>query len=146
MYKLDTPQGNEHDILLSVWERSVRATHRFVTENDIELFKNIIKEDRLFHQVDLVCVRSDDGTILGFMGIAGDSLDMIFVDAEWRKAGVGKMLVKHAIEILNVVRVDVNEQNEDALGFYQHFGFNVFSRSATDENGKPYPLLHMQRN
>ncbi|TMD66902.1 MAG: GNAT family N-acetyltransferase [Chloroflexi bacterium] len=40
--------------------------------------------------------------------------------------------------------VDVNEQNDQALGFYLRMGFVVVGRSELDSNGKPYPLLHMR--
>ena len=39
--------------------------------------------------------------------------------------------------------VDVNEQNEQAVGFYLKMGFTVTGRSPLDAQGKPYPLLHM---
>ena len=40
--------------------------------------------------------------------------------------------------------LDVNEQNEQALGFYLHMGLEVVGRSERDDFGKPYPLLHMR--
>ena len=46
------------------------------------------------------------------------------------------MLVQHAINDLGITRVDVNEQNEQALGFYEHLGFKVTSRSDLDGQGK----------
>jgi len=41
--------------------------------------------------------------------------------------------------------VSVNEQNQDALRFYQACGFVVGTRSDTDGDGRPFPLLHMRR-
>jgi putative acetyltransferase len=38
----------------------------------------------------------------------------------------------------------VNEQNEQALGFYLHAGFSVVHRSEKDALGMPYPILHMK--
>ena len=58
--------------------------------------------------------------------------------------GVGKKLLRHAINNLQARKVDVNEQNEQALQFYKHFGFEVLSRSEVDGHGKPFPILHMQ--
>ena len=46
-------------------------------------------------------------------------------------------------QIEEVNKVDVNEQNPQALGFYQHYGFEVIDRSPLDGSGKPYPILHM---
>ena len=33
----------------------------------------------------------------------------------------------------------------EALGFYQHMGFEIYKRTAQDEQGGPYPLLYMKR-
>lgn len=40
-------------------------------------------------------------------------------------------------------RVDVNEQNVQAAGFYARLGFRVTGRDATDPSGRPYPILHL---
>jgi putative acetyltransferase len=41
--------------------------------------------------------------------------------------------------------VDVNEQNEAAVGFYIAQGFHVVSRSELDADGRPFPTLHLRR-
>ena len=56
---------------------------------------------------------------------------------------MGALLAAHAIKTQGASKVDVNEQNEQALGFYKHIGFSVTGRSPLDGQGKPYPLLHM---
>ncbi len=43
-----------------------------------------------------------------------------------------------------MTKVDVNEQNPQAVGFYEHMGFRLVSKSELDGEGKPYPILHMQ--
>jgi len=144
MYKLDNPQKNEYPALLDVWESSVRATHHFLKKNDIEIFKKIIQEKDVFNHVNLTCARDINNNILGIMGVSQDKLEMLFIDALFIGHGIGKLLLRHAITNLNIAKVDVNEQNEQALKFYEHFGFKVTSRSELDETGKPYPILHMQ--
>jgi putative acetyltransferase len=52
-------------------------------------------------------------------------------------------LLKYAIEKLGANTVDVNKQNPLAVGFYQHMGFVITSRSPLDDMGKPFPILHM---
>ncbi|MEN0678671.1 GNAT family N-acetyltransferase, partial [Plesiomonas shigelloides] len=44
---------------------------------------------------------------------------------------------------LGATKVEVNEQNPLAVGFYEHMGFKVISRSPVDDMGKPFPILHM---
>jgi putative acetyltransferase len=68
---------------------------------------------------------------------------MLFLRAESRGQGVGKVLLKYAIEKLGANTVDVNKQNPLAVGFYQHMGFVITSRSPLDDMGKPFPILHM---
>lgn len=144
MYKLDVPRKVEYSTLLEIWECSVRATHHFLDKKDIDIFKKIIQEKNVFNQVNLTCVRDINNSILGFMGVSKDSLEMLFIDARSIGKGIGKLLLLHAINDLNITKVDVNEQNEQALKFYEHFGFKVTSRSELDGTGKPYPILHMQ--
>ena len=128
--------------LLDVWENSVRATHDFITEQDIEYFKPIII-NQAFPAVTLRCVKDKDGAALGFIGVLEDKIEMLFVLNEVRGQGVGSILLNYAIQSLGAKRVDVNEQNPQAVGYYQHKGFNVVSRSPLDDMGKPFPILHM---
>jgi putative acetyltransferase len=144
MYKLDVPQKTEYSILLDIWESSVRATHHFLQKEDIEVLKKIIREKGVFNHVSLTCARDINNNILGFMGVSKDSIEMLFIDSRSIGREIGKILLLHAIKDLNITKVDVNEQNEQALRFYEHFGFKITSRSELDGTGKPYPILHMQ--
>ena len=67
-----------------------------------------------------------------------------FIDNKYRGAGIGKKLITYAIDNLQVTKVDVNEQNVQAVGFYKYMGFNIYKRSNLDGEGKEYPILHMQ--
>lgn len=42
-----------------------------------------------------------------------------------------------------ITKVDVNEQNPQAIGFYEKMGFKPIGRSEKDGSGKPYPIIHM---
>ncbi len=128
--------------MLDVWENSVRATHDFISDEDIEFFKPIIIE-QAFPTVSLRCVKSESGSILGFVGVHNSKIEMLFILNEARGHGLGTLLLKYAIEKLNANKVDVNEQNTQAVGFYEHMGFKVKSRSPQDDMGKPFPILHM---
>ena len=133
---------SDYTEMLSVWENSVRATHHFLTEDDIASFKPMIME-QAFPAVTLKCVRDEHHRILGFLGVHENKVEMLFVLNEARGRGVGKVLLNYAITELNTDKVDVNEQNPQAVGFYQHMGFKVTSRSPLDDMGKPWPILHM---
>ena len=129
------------DELLGLWECSVRKTHRFLNEDDIAGLKPCVREAIL--QVEhFVYVRSGNA-IAAFAGVNGDKLEMLFAHPRYMGCGFGKLLLQYAVDQLKVRYVDVNEQNPNALGFYEHFGFSVFARSETDDQGNPFPILHM---
>ena len=139
--KIEQAKTRDHSTLISLWEASVRATHHFLPEAEIDALKPLILE-HYFAAVDLVCARDETG-IAGFCGVHDGNIEMLFLAPEARGRGIGRLLVAHAISRQGATRVDVNEQNAQALGFYQRMGFVVTGRSPLDGQGKPYPLLHM---
>lgn len=132
----------EHQKLIEIWEASVRATHDFLSEDDLQQLKPLILE-QYFDAVNLTCVKTSAGEIVGFCGVHDGNIEMLFIAPEMRGQGIGALLAAHAITMQGATKVDVNEQNPKALGFYQRIGFAVTGRSPTDGQGKPYPLLHM---
>ena len=133
----------DYEELIQVWEDSVRATHDFLSDEDIDFLRPMILE-QYFDAVTLKCVRNDAGKISGFCGVADGTLEMLFVESKSRGQGVGSTLCRYSITHLGVEKVDVNEQNPKALGFYERIGFKVIGRSEFDGQGKPFPLLHMK--
>lgn len=134
---------SDYEEIVVVWEASVRATHNFLSEEDIQFFKPLILNEYL-SAVELYCVKDTSNKIHGFVGIAGDRIEMLFLAPESRGRRLGKLLTNFAITKLGANKVDVNEQNPAAVGFYEHMGFKVVKRSPVDGMGKPFPLLHMQ--
>lgn len=132
----------DHLRLLDIWEASVRATHDFLPEEDLQELKPLIL-DQYFDSVDLRCAKNSNGEIQGFCGVHDGNIEMLFILPGARGKGIGALLAAHAIKTQGATKVDVNEQNEQALGFYRHIGFNVTGRSPVDGQGKAYPLLHM---
>lgn len=141
---IEVPTVTDYVELVSVWEASVRATHDFLKEEDILFYKPLILNEYL-KAVDLFCIRDND-TITGFMGLSESSIEMLFIHPVFRGSGIGKSLLQFAINELKTNKVDVNEQNDQALGFYLKMGFKVVNRSELDGMGKPYPILYMELN
>ena len=129
--------------ILQVWESSVKATHLFLTEADIVSLRPFVEEGVKFIS-NLAVIRDEEGTIQAFKGVHDNKIEMLFVKDTCRGKGLGKHLVNWAINTLNIKFVDVNEQNEQGLGFYKYMGFEVFDRSELDEQGNPFPILHMK--
>lgn len=143
-YELATEQ--DYDELLRVWEASVRSSHHFLTEDDIQFYKPLIRNE-YFPAVTLYIIRDERSKhIAAFMGLSDELIEMLFVDPSQQGKGYGKLLIEYAIREKNIRKVDVNEQNKQALNFYLNRGFEIISRDAIDGQGKPYPILHMLLN
>lgn len=142
-YKIEKIKKEEYSTVVDVWEESVRATHDFLKEEDIVYFKPLILNTYL-DAVELRCIKDENGSIIGFSGVAEQNLEMLFIHPKARGRGVGKTLLEYCINELNVIKVDVNEDNPQAIGFYEKFGFTTYNRSELDSSGKAYPILHMR--
>lgn len=130
--------------LLDIWESAVRATHLFLPEAEIGRIKQFVP--RALESVPLLlAAETEDGTPVGFMGVAERKLEMLFVSNEYRGQGIGKQLLEFGMARACVDELTVNEQNALAKGFYEHMGFAVCRRTERDEQGGPYPLLYMKK-
>ena len=129
--------------LLGVWERSVRATHLFLSDGEVRSIREYVPQ-ALLGAAHLLVAEDEAGAPAAFMGVEDGTLEMLFIDPEERGKGLGRRLLRLGIESYGVRRLAVNEQNPQAAGFYEHMGFEVFARSETDEQGNPYPILYMR--
>lgn len=130
--------------LVDLWQESVTATHLFLTAGEIERIKEYVPQ--ALQGVEHLLVAYADGRPAAFMGVDNGRLEMLFARPQLRGQGIGRELVRLAIDKYNVTELTVNEQNPAAQGFYKHLGFAVYKRTECDEQGGPYPLLYMRLN
>ena len=131
------------DKLLEVWESSVRATHNFLSNEEILEIKKYVPE-ALSGISHLIIKTNEDENPIAFMGIENNKLEMLFIAPEYRGKGIGKKMLLYGIENYGVNDLAVNEDNPLAKGFYEHMGFKVYERHELDNQGKPYPVLYMR--
>ena len=128
----------------AIWEDSVRATPLFLSEAEIQEIKAYVPQALTGVSRLLVAERAP-GQPVAFMGIEGPRLEMLFLSPAERGAGLGRQLLEYGIRHYHLQELTVNEQNPQAVGFYQHMGFETYRRTDCDEQGGPYPLLYMKR-
>jgi putative acetyltransferase len=135
------------DRVIAIWRDAVDATHDFLSPEDRRAIDAEVCD--FLPAAPLWLARSEAGTILGFMLLtpteAGAHMDALFVDPAAHGQGVGRSLVEHAIARHGAITTDVNAQNPGALGFYRAMGFVETGRSALDDQGRAYPLIHLSR-
>ena len=128
--------------LLEVWEGSVRATHKFLSSEEVDQIKEYVP--RAIDGVEHLVLAEEENRIMAFMGVENRRLEMLFVAADERAKGIGKQLIQYGIRQYGMEEVTVNEQNPQAVGFYEHMGFATYKRTERDEEGNPYLLLYMR--
>lgn len=143
MIHIRLSEPTDHPALVDIWRRSVRATHDFLSDEDFHAIEVLVSERYVPDTV--FWVAADGQRPVGFVGLSGAHIDALFIAPEARGRGVGRRLVAHAEALSGPLTVDVNEQNRQAVGFYERMGFRAVGRSAVDGAGRPYPLLHLSQ-
>lgn len=129
--------------LLEVWEDSVKATHLFLSNEEIKNIKKYVPQ-AISGVSHLVIIENESHQPIAFMGIEDTKLEMLFIKNSERGKGLGKKLLNYGIENYNVNELAVNEQNPNAKGFYEYMGFKTYKRTKLDEQGNSYPILYMR--
>ena len=142
LYEIHNRNQSLLDELLDIWEQSVRATHMFLSDAEVKAIRAYVPQ-ALRSVEHLIAAEAEKP--IGFMGVQNGRLEMLFLAPEERGKGIGKRLLQYGIRNYGIVELTVNEQNPQAVGFYEHMGFELYKRTAVDEEGDPYPLLYMKR-
>lgn len=129
--------------LSEVWENSVKATHLFLSDEEIKNIKKYLPQ-ALKEVSHLIIMENENNIPVAFMGVENQKLEMLFITNNERGKGFGKKLLEYGMKNYNINELTVNEQNPEAKGFYEHIGFKVYKRSELDEQGNPYPILYMK--
>lgn len=143
MITIRTSRADDLEALVEVWASAVDATHRFLSRTDR---REIEVQVRVYLATTPVTVAADaDDRAVGFLHFEDGRINALFVHAGHHGRGIGRRLIDHASGFSPVLTLDVNEQNEQARAFYAHMGFEQIGRSPVDDEGRPYPLLHLRR-
>lgn len=144
IYEIQTRTPQLLESLLNIWEASVRKTHLFLSDKEIKHIKEYVPQ-ALSGVEHLIIVENELEKAIAFMGVENSRLEMLFLSPAERGKGIGKQLIQYGIQNYGIQEVTVNEQNPQAVGFYEHMGFETYKKTDYDEEGNPYPLLYMKR-
>ncbi|MGY3778519.1 GNAT family N-acetyltransferase [Isobaculum melis] len=133
----------DYPTLIQLWEGSVRKTHHFLSEADIMEIKAVLPS--YFDAIHVV-VAIVNNQIIGFAGEQQKKLEMLFIADNAIGKGYGGQLFAKMVQQYHICLIDVNEDNQQAKEFYLYKGFEVVSRSETDDAGRPFPILHLEKS
>ena len=130
--------------VLQIWRDAVDATHRFLSpEHRAEI--DILVRDQFLPNAEIWLAVDGRDIAQGWLVMDGDMIDALFVDPSVHGRGIGSRLVDHAATLAPRLRVEANEQADNAVAFYLARGFKIVGRSETDHDGRPYPLVRLAR-
>ena len=136
LYEVQIRTSHLMDDLLKVWEASVRATHLFLSDAEVKQIKTYVPQ-ALAGVEHLIVAENESGQPIAFMGTEENRLEMLLLAPSERGKGLGKQLIQYGVQNYGIQEVTVNEQNPQAVGFYQHLGFETYKRTECDEEGNP---------
>ncbi|WP_149912877.1 GNAT family N-acetyltransferase [Sphingobacterium cavernae] len=141
-FKIEKYTDKDREQILNIWEKSVLATHDFLNQTDFEEIKQLVQTFN-FNDFEVYCLKQNN-QVSGFIGLAEKKIEMLFFSPEYIGKGLGRKLTDFAITELKADKVDVNEQNTNAVKFYKKIGFKTYERTEKDDQGREYPLLRMK--
>lgn len=144
MIEIIASQPGHGDRVIEIWRSAVDATHDFLSPEDRQTLDHEVSE--FLPQAPLWLARVEGDLIAGFMMVTGRHMDALFIDPDLHGRGVGRSLVEHAITLHGDLTTDVNAQNPGAIAFYKALGFVETGRSDLDDQGRAYPIIHLERN
>lgn len=140
---LRTSRKNDQARLFKIWHEAVKATHHFLPAKSFAEIA-VLVQDKYLPSREFLVYADEDDIPLAFMGTNDGEIESLFVDPRHFGKGIGRTFIDYMKSLHDIVTLEVNEQNPQAVGFYKVCGFEVVRRDATDDHGRPFPILHMR--
>ena len=134
------------EALAALWLAASREVHGFLGDAELRRQQVLVAEQYLPGAETWVAEGegAEDGH-LGFIGLLDDFIGGLFVAPEAQGRGVGRALVEHALARKGRLALEVYEANPAARAFYARLGFVETGRRPTDDLGKPFALIRLER-
>lgn len=119
--------------IIKIWLNGNIETHHFVAKQYWKAHVPMVRKQLLQAEV---YVYETDGVIQGFVGMQENYIAGIFVKKQWRCMGIGKQLLNYIKQIYTILSLNVYQQNERAIKFYQQEGFSIISEDVEENTGQ----------
>ncbi|WP_440658431.1 GNAT family N-acetyltransferase [Ensifer adhaerens] len=127
--------------LSAIWFEASITAHAFVGEARLREQRLLIETVYLPNAETWVAIRG--GEPAGFVSLLDDFIGGLFVSPRHQGAGIGRLLVSHALQLKGQLRLEVYTANSQAYAFYENLGFEEQSRRSEDDEGLPFENAQM---
>ena len=126
-----------------IWLDTNIKTHYFISaqswKSNFELVKELLLQATVY-------VYEDKQEIQGFIGLSNEYIEGIFVSAEMKSQGIGKILLNYVKGKRNKLILNVYQKNTRAISFYQREGFEIQYSGLDEATGeKDYVMAWQQK-
>jgi GNAT superfamily N-acetyltransferase len=128
---------------LAIWRAASEAGHPFLTREELDADEAIVRD--LYFPQARITVACDGADPVGFVALIGSFIGGLFVSPDQHRRGIGRILVQAVAETHGPLAVEVYAENASAHQFYRALGFGETGRRASDDRGRPYPLVRMEQ-
>lgn len=122
--------------LSALWFEASLIAHAFIGEACLREQRVLVETVYLPGAETWVAVRG--GEPAGFISLMEDFIGGLFVSPHHQGAGIGRRLVRYAVQLKGPLRLEVYTANTQAFAFYKALGFEELSRRAQDDQGLPF--------
>jgi putative acetyltransferase len=127
------------DAVLDIWYRASVIAHSFLSETFFDTERRQIAEEWL--PASETSVFELDGRVLGFVSVAGNEVEGLFVEPAYQGQGVGRSLMDGVTAGRSYVELEVFEANAIGRGFYAAYGFRDVGNGTEPTTGLPVVRL-----
>lgn len=132
------------DAVMDLWLRANLEAHAFVPQSRWREAEPQVRQAIARAEV---YVWEEEGGLQGFLGLSGDYVAGLFVRAEARSRGVGRLLLERAKAGRESLSLDVYQKNEGAVRFYLREGFSVRETRREESTGETeYRMVWRRRD
>ena len=118
--------------VMQIWKNENIKAHKFILKEYWEGNYNFVKETLPNTEIYVYIIKEK---IVGFVGLANNYIEGIFVDINNQCNGIGTYLLNKVKESRNNLTLNVYKKNINAISFYKKNGFVITSKN-TDNNTK----------
>ena len=132
-------QPSDLDQILTIWLAASIQAHRFIGADYWESKVSDMRD--IYLPASETCVYEDQGRVVGFYSLFGNSLAAIFVAPELQGQGIGSALLEDAKSRRETLQLTVYRENASSVRFYQQHGFCSLGEQVDEHTGHPELLL-----
>ncbi|MGG4102882.1 GNAT family N-acetyltransferase [Paenibacillus lautus] len=130
--------------IIEIWLSASKEAHHFIPVDYWESKQRDMREVYL-PMAETYLIESA-AHVRGFVSLVGDDLAALFIDTSRQNQGYGKALLSYVMDLREVLKLRVYEENQRAIRFYLKNGFEVYEDSLDHDTGQKEQILIWSKN